>query len=124
MLNLNFIKPVLAAAGDVEFPLAPEGSFKVIGSFTLPNMVSTFFSIMLVVVGIVFLFILVMGGLKWMMSEGDDKKLTVARNQVTNALVGLVIVFSAWALIALISQIFGINLLKISIPKMVTGPAV
>lgn len=114
---MNLIKPVLALAEN-EFDLSPSGKFANVGKFRLNNMVSTFFSILLVVVGIVFLFVLIMGGLKWMMSEGDDKKLTAARNQVTNALVGLVIVFAAWAIVALINSIFGINLLNFTIPAM------
>ena len=110
---MNLIKPVLAA--DTTFDLSPTGDLNRIGKLTLPNMLSTLFSVLLVVVGIVFLFMLIMGGLKWMMSEGDDKKLTAARNQVTNALVGLVIVFAAWALVALINSIFGVNLLNFTI---------
>ena len=113
---LNLVKIAYAAE---TITLKPESTaFAQIGNFTIPNMVSTFFSILLVVVGIVFLFVLIMGGLKWLMSEGDDKKLTVARNQVTNALVGLAIVFSAWAVVALIKSIFGIDLLNVSIPTM------
>lgn len=113
---MNLIKPVFAQG--TKFDLSPTGDFARVGKFTLPNMLSTFFSVIIVVVGIVFLFMLIMGGIKWMMSEGDDKKLTAARNQVTNALVGLVIVFAAWAIIALINSIFGINLLNFTISPM------
>jgi hypothetical protein len=114
---MSLIAPVLAVDAET-FNLAPVGSFQRVGEFKISNMVSTLFSVILVVVGIVFLFVLIMGGLKWLMSEGDDKKLTVARNQVTNALVGLAIVFSAWAVVALINSIFKINLLQFSIPQM------
>ena len=56
----------------------------------------------LVIAAIVFFFILVMGGVRWITSGGDKGKTEAARNQITAALVGLVIVFAAWAIIQLI----------------------
>lgn len=116
---MSLIKQALAATID----LAPQGDFARVAGFRIENMIQTIFTLLLIVVGVVFLFILIMGGIKWMMSEGDEKKLTVARNQVTNALVGLAIVFAAWAVIALIQTVFGINLLKFNIPTMTIAPA-
>ncbi len=72
----------------------------------------------MVVVGLAFFAMLVMGGLKWVVSEGDKNNVEGARNQVTNALIGLAIVFSAWAILRLIEAIFGISLLNITIPTV------
>ncbi|HRS22767.1 MAG TPA: pilin [Candidatus Woesebacteria bacterium] len=109
---LNLIQPIWAQE---TFDLTPKNEFAPLGKFRVNNLVQTLFSVLLVAVGLVFLFMLILGGLKWMTSEGDEKKLAAARGQITNALIGLVIVFSAWAIVALINTIFGINLLNFTI---------
>ena len=91
--------------------------FKGATSLRVENMVSGFVKLILVVAGLAFFFILVIGGIKWILSGGDKAHTEGARNQITAALVGLVIVFSAWAIIELIRTFFGVNLLNIEIPK-------
>lgn len=83
----------------------------------LENMISGAIGLMLVIAGLAFFFILVIGGIKWILSGGDKAHTEGARNQITAALVGLVIVFSAWAIIALIKSFFGVDLLKLTIPS-------
>jgi len=62
---------------------------------------------------------LVIGGIKWIASGGDKAQTESARNQITAALVGLVIVFAAWAILALIKVFFGIDILTtLTIPSV------
>ena len=84
---------------------------------TIEGMVSGFIRLVLVIAGLAFFFILVIGGIKWILSGGDKANTEGARNQITAALVGLVIVFSAWAIIQLINTFFGVNILKLDLPK-------
>ena len=86
-------------------------SFTNLENLTVSGMVSGAISLVLIVVSLVFFFILVIGGLKWITSGGDEKKVAAARAQITNALIGLVIVFAAWAIMKLIGSIFGIDIL-------------
>lgn len=65
--------------------------------------------LILVIAAVIFFFILVIGGIKWIMSGGDKANTEGARNQITAALVGLVIVFAAWAIASLIGTFFGID---------------
>jgi magnesium-transporting ATPase (P-type) len=89
-------------------------------TMTVPGIISGAISLVLIVVAIVFFFILVMGGLKWVTSGGDEKKVGAARAQITNALIGLAIVFAAWAIMSLIGTVFGINILNgLTIPSFV-----
>ena len=81
-------------------------------NLTVPGIVSGAISLALLIVALVFFFILVMGGLKWFMSCGDQKNVETARNQITNALVGLAVVFAAFAIMKLIEIVFGISLLS------------
>jgi len=64
------------------------------------------------VVGIaaILLFVfLVWGGIEWITSGGDKTKVENARNRITNALIGLAIVALAWAVQALITNLFGLG---------------
>ena len=74
--------------------------------------------LILVVAALVFFFILVIGGVKWIMSGGDKAQTEAARNQITAALVGLVIVFSSWAIANLIEAFFGVSILNLEIPTV------
>jgi len=86
-------------------------------NLTAAGIVSGAISLILLLVSLVFFFILVIGGLKWVTSGGDEKKVGAARAQITNALIGLAIVFAAWAIMKLIGTVFGIEILgNLSIP--------
>lgn len=95
---------------------AQGSQFAALGSLTLPNIVSGLIKGALVVAAIVFFFILVIGGIKWIASGGDKAATEGARNQITAALIGLVIVFAAWAVVALINTFFGVNIFSLSLP--------
>ncbi len=92
------------------------------GSLTtleVPSLVSALIRGALVVAAIVFFFILVIGGIKWIASGGDKAATEGARNQITAALIGLVIVFAAWAIVQLIQVFFGVNIFSLTLPSAV-----
>ncbi len=107
----------LLAASDIN--LQPGGQFAQLGSLTIGGIVSGLIRFVLVVAALVFFFILVIGGIRWIASGGDKAQTEAARNQITAALVGLVIVFAAWAIVQLINTFFGINIFELSIPSAV-----
>jgi hypothetical protein len=61
-----------------------------------------------------------MGAIQWITSGGDKGQLEGARNKITNALIGLIIVGASWAVFTLIGQFFGIALPTIKFPT-ITG---
>lgn len=90
----------------------PAGSgFANVQNLQFSGIISAAIQIILVVSAIVFFFILVLGGLKWITSGGDKGQTEAARNQITAALVGLVIVFAAWAIVQLVQTFFGVNII-------------
>lgn len=91
--------------------------FADITTLRFENIVSGFIQLILVVAGLAFFFILVIGGVKWILSGGDKAQTEGARNQITAALVGLVIVFSAWAIAQLIQAFFGVDILNLTLPS-------
>ena len=107
----QIVKPALAAANEI--PIIPEAGspFSNLTNLTVGGIISGAITLVMVVVALVFFFMLILGGLKWVMSEGDQKNVETARNQITNALIGLAIVFAAWAIIRLIEVLFGITII-------------
>lgn len=91
--------------------------FNSLENLTVSGIISGAISLVLIVVAIIFFFTLVLGGLRWVTSGGDEKKVADARAQITNALIGLAIVFAAWAIMKLIGTVFGIDILgNLTIP--------
>ncbi len=98
--------------------VAPGGNFGNISGFTIPRIISWAITAVLVVAGVVFFFMLLIGGIQWIMSGGDKASTESARGKITAALVGLVIIFSAWAIIQLIQTVFGVSLTSLTIPSI------
>ena len=55
--------------------------------------------------------ILLVGGVRWIVAGGDKTAVEGARNMVTGALIGLVIVLAAFAIIRLVEIFFGIQII-------------
>lgn len=104
----------LIAAAEVN--LKPGGQFSQLGNLTVGGIISGAIRFVLVIAALVFFFILVIGGIKWIASGGDKAQTESARNQITAALVGLVIVFAAWAIVQLINTFFGVNIFELTLP--------
>ncbi len=86
-----------------------------IGALTIPALISGIIRILVIAAAVIFFIWLVIGGIRWIVSGGDKAKTEEARNQITAALIGLVVVFSAWAIARLIETLFGVNLFGLEI---------
>lgn len=81
--------------------------------------------ILLVIGTIMALLQLLQGALEWITSGGDKTGLDNARNRITNALIGLVILFAAWSLFLVVIRFLGIDLLgqsgtiNINLPSLI-----
>lgn len=98
--------------------LKPKGKWSDLGNLEPNALVSRLIRLALIVAAVVFFFMLVIGGIKWILSGGDKGKTEEARNQITAALVGLVIVFSAWAISQLINALFGVDILNLDLTNL------
>lgn len=93
--------------------LGPFGSGQV-GATPLADildLVSSVIGFMTVVAGIWFLFQILYSGYEWTSAGGDTKKIAGARERITHAFMGFVIVVGAWSLLAVAGQFFGYNTL-------------
>lgn len=110
---------VQSAFAATSINLRPGGSFANLPTDAdLGNMVGVALQILLIVAAVVFFIMLLVGGIRWIISGGDKNGTQAARSQITAALVGLVVVFSAWIIAALIGNIFNIDIFNISIPSL------
>ncbi len=64
---------------------------------------------------VIFMLVFLIGAITWITSGGDKAKMESAKSRVSTALVGLVILFSTFAIIALIEGFFSINILTLDI---------
>jgi len=111
------VAPVYAAE-TLKLTNDSSSSFKNLENLSASGIISGAISLVLILVALVFFFILVIGGLRWITSGGDEKKVGEARGQITNALIGLAIIFAAWAIMKLIGTVFGITILgDLTIPS-------
>jgi hypothetical protein len=85
-----------------------ESKFFNLSGLEVGSLVSALITLALVVAAIVFFFMLVIGGIRWIVSGGDKTQTEAARGQITAALIGLVIVFAAWAIGQILGTFFGI----------------
>ncbi len=74
------------------------------------GLIGTILPYILGLAAILLLIYLVTAGLSMMLSRGDPKAMQGAQAKITNALIGFVIVFFAFTLVALIGRILGIGI--------------
>jgi glucose uptake protein GlcU len=56
-------------------------------------------NVVLYIVGVIAVIMLIIGGVKYVISGGDAKKVTDAKNTVLYAIIGLIIAFLAFAIV-------------------------
>lgn len=68
-------------------------------------------------VGVALFVMLVVGGFKFLLSGGDQKQLEQAKNTVTYAIIGLVVIVVAFLILQTIKVFTGVDVTKFEIPK-------
>lgn len=88
---------------------------------SVANVVSVFVTTATIIAGLVFFVMLIIGGLRWLISGGDKAGLEAARNQIVNAAIGLIIVVGAIAVTVIVQTALGISILNVDFNK-ISGP--
>lgn len=103
----------------MSFDLTPAGQqFEGLGNITISSLVASLIGLVLVAGALLAFFLLVFGGIEWLSSGGDAEKTKSAKKKITNALIGLLILFAIWALFSLLGLFFGIEILNLRIPAL------
>lgn len=98
-----------------EIPLVPGPGYERLSTFSLGALVSNLITLALVIASIVAFGFLIYGGIMWITSGGDKSKTEQARNTITAALIGLIIVFGSWAIMQIIEAVFGVSILRLNL---------
>lgn len=87
-------------------------------AYTPAMFLRTVLNLMLGIAGVVSFIFLLWGGLQWILAGGDKEGTEKARKKITSALIGLAIVFSAYALLYILRALFNINLIEVNIAQI------
>ncbi|HJY98836.1 MAG TPA: hypothetical protein VJ227_03925 [Patescibacteria group bacterium] len=110
MLSQRLTNPVLP--GQIGNPGTGGGNFF---SKALPAGISMAF----LVGAIVFFAMLIFGAIQWISSGGDKQALEGARGKISNALIGIIILFAAFAIIRVLETFFHISILTLDIQSLI-----
>ena len=95
------IKMAMAAFDDIE--LNPGTGY----ATDFGNMFSSILNVVMLIAAVLVFAFLIFGGIQWITAGGDKTKAGEARNKITSAVIGLVIVAASYALINLIVNFLG-----------------
>lgn len=97
----------LLAAGPVwaqDYGLGAAAGGTGLVSKTLPQYLGGVVGAVLALVGTLFFLLMIYGGLMWMTSAGNEKQSTQAKDLLVAAVIGLLIVFAAYAITSFIGN--------------------
>ncbi len=88
------------------------------GPGALGKLISGLIGVLLIVAFVMATFYLITGGISWVTSEGDKANLEKARNKITHAIMGLLIVAAGYAIFKLVGQFLGLDIGNLPFPTI------
>jgi hypothetical protein len=79
------------------------------GTLTIGSILSKAIPLIFVIGGIALLAMIIMAGFTFLTSAGDSKKMEQGKNQLTYAIVGIVIIFAAFWIVQIVGYMFGLD---------------
>lgn len=98
--------------------MLPQGQFTPLEEVTVAGLINAAVNMVLIVAALLFVFSILTGGIKMILSAGKGDKMDEAKRHLVNAMVGIFIVFSIYAAMNLVSTFYGIDLLTFEIPTV------
>lgn len=98
-------------------PTDNSGTLPVIGTIPVPpgfpdepnEIIAGIITLVIAIAGLVFFFMLIFGGIRYLTAGGDEKAIQEARRSLTTAVVGLIIIVAAFLIAQLLFAVFGLN---------------
>ena len=83
------------------------------------QLISALVGVLLILAALLAFFFLILGGIQWITSGGYKAGMEAARNKITHAIVGLIIVGAAWAIMILVQNFLGVSIIggTLTFPK-------
>ncbi|MDP3685910.1 MAG: pilin [bacterium] len=95
----------LASPAHAQFAIPPKP--KGLPEGELPSLIAQIVKISLLLVGVVALGFVVYGGFRYITSRGDEREVEEAKNTITYAVVGIIVIGLAYAIIDFVFRAFG-----------------
>ncbi len=88
------------------------------GGVALGLIIARMLSGMFIIAFVVAFIYLITGGFHWITSGGDKANLENARNKIVHAIVGLIVISTAFAVMNLVGTFLGLDFEKLPIPSL------
>ncbi|KKQ91466.1 MAG: hypothetical protein UT14_C0011G0009 [Candidatus Shapirobacteria bacterium GW2011_GWE1_38_92] len=99
------IKPILAVINN---PLLPNNDSVTNPVAYTSKAIQTIFTLFMIIGVLYFVWHIVFAGYHFIASDGDSKKISDAKTELTYAFVGITVIFSVYAILKLFGTVFGI----------------
>jgi hypothetical protein len=93
---------------DPDYGADPSGG----GGIALALIMARLFRTLVIVGGLALLLYLAWGGISWITAGGDPQKVDLAKDKLTNAVIGMGVLVAVVAITAFLSYAFGFDLLS------------
>jgi len=101
------MEQLFAAVVEWQGLAGPDGDVATIGS--LASLITNIINAVVMLSGVVLFVMLLSGGMSYLLSGGDQKKLEKAKGTLTGAFIGLLVIVSGYLILKLISVITGVD---------------
>ena len=78
----------------------------------ITNLISTVVGGVTIIAGLLFLFYFLIASIQWITAGGNTQQLENARDRITNSIIGLIVTIAAYAIVALVGSVFGLDILN------------
>lgn len=93
------------------FSLGSADANGVTATNNLEHFVSNMIGLLTILGGLIFVFYFVMGGVNWITAGGEQAKVTKARDQMVEAVIGMVVIVISYGLMGVVGGIVGFDFL-------------
>lgn len=97
-----------------------DDSYAFLGEITPSSYVTTAINLLLGLAGVGSFIFLLWGGVQWITAGSDKDAVEKARKKIINALIGLAVVFSAYAILFILRVLFNVDLIGFNIGPLGT----
>ncbi|MCK9438944.1 MAG: pilin [Patescibacteria group bacterium] len=107
MLTLPFLALAQISNGTIANRLERTGSlagFSAADETSLAGTIGRIVNTALSFLGIIFVILIILGGYQWMTAGGNEEQVSQAKSRIKNAIIGLILVVSAFAIWRLVDQ--------------------
>ena len=97
--------PLVASAESALTGLGEASKNTGLGTENLPTMIGKIVGALLSFVGVLFLILMIYGGIMWMTARGNEQQVEKARSLIVAAIIGIIITLAAYAITMFVGNI-------------------